>query len=64
LHRIGRTGRFDTKGIAITIIDGKEDNTEKEMECVRQLEQFYSTTIEELKSIEDLPEIYNQHFKP
>ena len=62
LHRIGRTGRFDTKGLAVTIIDGKEDRYEKEMECLNQIRDFYKSDIEELKKVEDLPEIYKKHF--
>jgi superfamily II DNA/RNA helicase len=61
LHRIGRTGRFDTKGLALTIIDGKEERKEKEMECLKQIQEYYGSNIEELKSIEDLPDIYKEH---
>lgn len=61
LHRIGRTGRFDTKGLALTIIDGKEERYEKEMECLNQIKDYYSSEIEELKKIEDLPDIYKAH---
>lgn len=61
LHRIGRTGRFDTKGLALTIIDGSEANYEKEMECIKQLQEHYESEITELKSIEELPEIYKKH---
>lgn len=63
LHRIGRTGRFDTKGLALTIIDGKEDVYEKEMECLKQLKDFYESEITELTAIEDLPDIYKQHLE-
>jgi superfamily II DNA/RNA helicase len=61
LHRIGRTGRFDTKGLALTIVDGSENQYEKEMECIKQLKEHYSSQIDELKSIEELPEIYKAH---
>ncbi|CAI2368668.1 unnamed protein product [Moneuplotes crassus] len=61
LHRIGRTGRFDTKGIALTIIDGHTRRYDKEMECLKQIQEHYGTDIQELKSIEDLPNIYNEH---
>lgn len=61
LHRIGRTGRFDTKGLALTIIDAKEDRFDKEMECLNQIKEVYSSEIEELVKIEDLPEIYKKH---
>ena len=61
LHRIGRTGRFDTKGLALTIIDGKEERFDKEMECLKQIQDTYESEISELKSIEDLPDIYKEH---
>ena len=61
LHRIGRTGRFDTKGIALTIIDGRENVYDKEMECLQQIQEHYHSEINELKSIQDLPEIFKNH---
>ncbi|CAI2369077.1 unnamed protein product [Moneuplotes crassus] len=61
LHRIGRTGRFDTKGVALTIIDGSERRFDKEMDVLKQIQEHYESNIEELKNIEDLPEIYNEH---
>merc|ERR1712138_98044 len=27
LHRVGRAGRFGTKGLALTFVSGEEDNT-------------------------------------
>ena len=61
LHRIGRTGRFDTKGIALTIIDGNEARYDKEMDILKDIQQHYESNIEELVKIEDLPEIYKEH---
>lgn len=42
LHRIGRSGRFGRKGIAINFL------TERDVTKLRAIEQFYSTQIEEL----------------
>jgi translation initiation factor 4A len=42
VHRIGRSGRYGKKGVAINIISGDELNTLKE------IESHYSTTINEL----------------
>ena len=42
LHRIGRSGRYGRKGVAINICDSKE------MGKIKDLERFYQTTIEEL----------------
>ncbi|KAF8735337.1 hypothetical protein AX14_002215 [Amanita brunnescens Koide BX004] len=42
MHRIGRSGRFGRKGIAINFV------TQKEIEILRDIEQYYSTQIEEM----------------
>lgn len=42
LHRIGRTGRFGRKGIAINFV------TENDYKSFRAIEQHYNTTIKEL----------------
>jgi translation initiation factor 4A len=42
VHRIGRSGRYGKKGVAINIVHGDEVNTLKE------IEKHYSTNIEEL----------------
>ncbi|KNC76435.1 ATP-dependent RNA helicase eIF4A [Sphaeroforma arctica JP610] len=44
IHRIGRGGRFGRKGVAINFIT-KEDGR-----LMREIEQFYNTTVEELPS--------------
>eukprot|EP00298_Acanthocystis_sp_HF-20_P004450 c14783_g1_i2.p1 GENE.c14783_g1_i2~~c14783_g1_i2.p1 ORF type:complete len:106 (+),score=17.39 c14783_g1_i2:62-379(+) len=49
LHRIGRSGRFGRKGVAINFI------TEKDGPQLRAIEQFYQTQIEEMpQNIADL----------
>merc|ERR1719181_1454839 len=42
LHRIGRTGRFGAKGIAINLV------TSSELPLLKQIETYYSATIEQL----------------
>ncbi|KAJ6227117.1 eukaryotic initiation factor 4a-iii [Anaeramoeba flamelloides] len=44
LHRIGRSGRFGRKGVAINFV--KND----EMQALRDIEQYYSTEINEMPS--------------
>ena len=40
LHRIGRTGRFGTKGIGVNLCCGKRD-----MEILKSIERYYKTKI-------------------
>ncbi len=42
LHRIGRSGRFGRKGVAITFV------TNNDMEALRTLEQYFATVIEQM----------------
>jgi translation initiation factor 4A len=42
IHRIGRSGRFGKKGVAINFV------TENDIRCLRELEQFYNTQIDEM----------------
>ena len=42
LHRIGRSGRFGRKGIAINFV------RDEDMKSLRELEQYYGTQIEEM----------------
>jgi translation initiation factor 4A len=42
IHRIGRSGRFGRKGVAINFVTGEDVRT------LRELETFYNTTIEEM----------------
>ena len=42
IHRIGRGGRFGRKGVAINFV------TQDEVRMMREIEQFYSTQIEEM----------------
>lgn len=49
LHRIGRTGRFGTKGIGVNLCCGKRD-----MDMLRSIERYYNTKIERMKSLDEL----------
>ena len=51
IHRIGRSGRFGRKGLAINFVN------EREMAQIKHIEKFYSTTIEQLP--EDISTILN-----
>merc|ERR1712096_497567 len=42
IHRIGRSGRFGRKGVAINFV------TQDDSRSLRELEQFYNTQIEEM----------------
>jgi len=42
IHRIGRSGRFGRKGVAINFI------TTEDVRTLRELEQFYNTTVDEM----------------
>lgn len=42
LHRIGRSGRFGRKGVAINF------TTEEDVKILRDIEQYYSTQVEEM----------------
>jgi len=42
IHRIGRSGRFGRKGVAINFV------TQDDVRALRELEQFYNTQIEEM----------------
>ncbi len=43
LHRIGRTGRFGKKGIAISLVDSARDQ-----QALQQIESFYGHAIDEI----------------
>jgi ATP-dependent RNA helicase len=42
IHRIGRSGRFGRKGVAINFVKSEEEK------IIREIEQFYSTQIDEM----------------
>lgn len=55
LHRIGRTGRWATKGVALTVID---KNRPEDMRFMNEIEAYYGMKIEEIGSkTEDLEKL-------
>jgi len=52
IHRIGRSGRFGRKGIALNFVAGNDRET------MRRIEQFYCTEINELPS--NVDNLFNQ----
>eukprot|EP01102_Stenamoeba_stenopodia_P008451 TRINITY_DN2429_c0_g1_i2.p1 TRINITY_DN2429_c0_g1~~TRINITY_DN2429_c0_g1_i2.p1 ORF type:complete len:410 (-),score=89.03 TRINITY_DN2429_c0_g1_i2:247-1476(-) len=48
IHRIGRSGRFGRKGVAINFV------TAEDTRCLKELEQFYNTQIEEVRKFSSL----------
>jgi len=44
IHRIGRSGRFGRKGVAINLV------TSAELNAIREIEKFYATSIPVLPS--------------
>lgn len=58
LHRIGRTGWFDGRGVAITLINEREEDLE--MEMLNNIKEEYSANIEEIGKVDDLEDIYHE----
>jgi len=55
LHRIGRTGRFGTKGIGLSLCGGPRD-----LDIIKGIADFYKSNIEEIKSMDDLIEEFKK----
>jgi len=53
LHRVGRTGRFGTDGLALTLMSQEVDS-----ELVELIATHYEITITELRNFEELNQIY------
>jgi len=49
MHRVGRTGRFGTDGIALTFITKNDEN---EPEYVKKIEEYYEIQLTQLTSFE------------
>ena len=56
LHRIGRTGRFGTKGIGLTLV--KNDREFKEL---KEIEKYYNSEIKQIKDIKEVAEKLKQN---
>lgn len=55
MHRVGRTGRFGTDGLALTLM-----STEIDQELVELLSSHYQIEINELKSFDQLATIFGE----
>ena len=55
MHRVGRTGRFGTDGIAVTLMADENDE-----EMMRQIGKHYEIEINELKSFDQLVTAINE----
>ena len=58
LHRIGRTGRFGTDGIALTLVYEDEDGIQESM--MKKIEEYYGMKIEDINNIDEFIEIYKE----
>ena len=58
LHRIGRTGRFDTKGAACTLIG--QDDYDNEISVMHEIRDYYNADLQELTSIHDFYDKYKE----
>ena len=47
IHRIGRSGRYGRKGVAINLV------SDRDVWAIEELETFYSTRISKIVSLED-----------
>jgi len=56
LHRIGRTGRFGSHGIGLTLIDSSKN----QLPLLKEIEKIYSSKIEEIKSLDELMEYFKK----
>lgn len=54
LHRVGRAGRFGTKGLAITFVSGQEDHT-----TLDEIQKRFEVKIEELPTVIDVSTYMN-----
>ena len=56
LHRIGRTGRFGSYGIGLTIVDSSKN----QLATIKEIENHYGSKIEEIKSMDELMEYFKK----
>ena len=55
MHRVGRTGRFGTDGLSLTMTSKSDEHDE---EFVDLIAQHYKIEINPIKSFEDIQKIY------
>lgn len=55
MHRVGRTGRFGTDGLALTfVLKGDEE----EPQFIEKMAEYYAIEIKELKKFDEFDKIY------
>jgi len=59
LHRVGRAGRFGTKGLAITFVSGQKD-----LEVLEDIQKRFEVKIEELPTTIDVSTYSKSHCTP
>ena len=58
LHRVGRTGRFQTDGLAITFYQTEGNIGENEISYIAKIEKFYEMKMQEIVSIEECMQLF------
>ena len=55
MHRVGRTGRFDTVGVAVNFVETEDDER-----IMGEIQAHYKSQIDELKDVEQLKQIVQE----
>ena len=58
LHRVGRTGRFQTDGLAITFYQTEGNIGENEASYISKIEKYYDMQMQEIVSIEEFMQLF------
>ncbi len=52
LHRVGRTGRFQTDGLSLTFYQTEGNHGEVEISLINKIEKHYEMKMEEIENID------------
>jgi superfamily II DNA/RNA helicase len=58
LHRVGRTGRFQTDGLALTFYQSEGNIGENETSWIGKIEKYYNMEMEEIQNIDQFMELF------
>ena len=58
LHRVGRTGRFQTDGLAITFYQTEGNVGEIEASYISKIEKYYDMHMQEIVSIKEFMQLF------
>ena len=58
LHRVGRTGRFQTDGLAITFYQTEGNVGEIEASLISKIEKYYDMHMQEIVSIKEFMQLF------